>query len=1584
MEKKGDGGNLKNPPKEHDDIASGEAENVPTINSLRFKTGEDQPEQKGNSEGSKMTTSAAEITNTQDTNTNTNNALTKLWDDLNLNPNQNLTLKRARTIDNHTLGDDQLTSLDQLPNYIFNKLMIVDYHVREFITGEANPHQIRVESKSNDGSDDSSDEDDVLDISSMDALLAVFYCSDNFLRRYFAVKLSECQLSVPFLLPDPAAPSQNITMLLSALQNITKCWNSGSGPINAFVTEHPFPVVSFIRIGRPEMSKSSLINKIMSDGSTAHQYFFNSEVRGGGITRKIVHGLVELIWYLPGQDQEQTQYLQHEICFANLRGDAGMFKTQRDVLLKISSVVCIILPMIMKSPDETVKEIVTEIAQRKIKTILIFPQKIQDNEQKKDFKDLKETHDNKISLIVNKNKPKFLQRIQKNIQKNIQDVKPKSLADHAQDAREYGISFDDDQQVTQFGETVDNWLKDGIKKAKSRMKLQTHISKLAKLERKMHCPKSDGNTITTEEKEKIYQKIHKNEKAQKNSFESLDTNIRDSFNYFAMMNEFERNKALDRLKRQLNKMSLKHQAQNDQPENFSFGVEHIIRELAQLYQLSDFHTNDYAGAAADMLLSGQPLEILDGDSFYIPLRWFKAVFAKLEEKTKNAKIFVISVVGIQSSGKSTMLNTMFGLEFPVSAGRCTRGAFATLLPVSHSLKSASEFDFVLIVDTEGLRGSGDPLTREHDNELATFVIGLADVTIVNIMGENPSEMKEFLEIAVFAFLKMKLVQMKKISCRIVHHNVIALDANVKLKDKRSTLIESLDKMTKLAAIQEKCDDKYNKFNDIISFNENEDVFYLPSLLEGNPPMAPVNPKYGKYCQTIKRGITTLMCSKEIPRFSVSYFRNRVVMLWEAILKENFIFSFQNASEIRARTSLDEKYFTISTTVMDTGMAELKINIGITLENCSTRDEREKKWDEIESEIRKKAREFGDKMKEKMDAFFEKDEDNAILAKWREEIWKKIATEEKNQETKVMNECFKTYSYFQKLQDIEEERTSYEEKITAKAKVFSSTYKDEAPEKLEDLFEKAWLEWMKDVPLLQEKEIDIKEEMVSFLTKKYSVLLKTENIGNISIPVKGSVVIGINDLIYNMNLLTNLFNKRKTQRLCVLCAKQINKIVITKSLNYAKNASESGNGFTQHHLEELYYIVFTTIDEEATDCFNFKNSAKYNILQNAFAQSYNFFLKMHERFVKERDIRGNLEKQLKPSLARYCIGKIHPNKEQELVAISLFEVLKKQIDSALESAMGLIVTREVLKNNDFQSKGRFHAKVLIELMEKGEFASYIPYLDNPVEFLREKFMESIKDYCLSEILPFINSCFQEEVKKIREEVKSAILLANKGRESGDKKLTSWIDQFVENFTLLVVKKEMFVVAAIEDRNDVDVFIQTVDEKVKNHFETLTTRDVDLATIHIWCGSLNSLFEKMFSCQSICPFCNALCDESMPNHTTHSTKSHRPMGIFGIKNVTEKLSTNICTECVTGDKTFLNLDTLLEKHPYKEYRSVNDYYKSWEITGEKSLKSSLYWKWFMATFSKELAQKHDAKSDSPFSWKFISFKKAKEQLMDEYDL
>ncbi|CAL4149069.1 unnamed protein product, partial [Meganyctiphanes norvegica] len=194
----------------------------------------------------------------------------------------------------------------------------------------------------------------------------------------------------------------------------------------------------------------------------------------------------------------------------------------------------------------------------------------------------------------------------------------------------------------------------------------------------------------------------------------------------------------------------------------SLGLEHFMREIGQVYEASAHHKktdyfeklrNNLPFCAAELLIAGFPLEIMDGNASQMPMIWLEAVFDALTQKLDNKRVYVVSVLGIQSSGKSTLLNTMFGFNFAVSSGRCTKGLFAQLISVDEHLAKDLGFDHILVLDTEGLKAPelGNQ-KRWHDNELATLVIAMGDVTIVNLMGENTSEIEDILQISVHAFL----------------------------------------------------------------------------------------------------------------------------------------------------------------------------------------------------------------------------------------------------------------------------------------------------------------------------------------------------------------------------------------------------------------------------------------------------------------------------------------------------------------------------------------------------------------------------------------------------------------------------------------------------------------------------------------------------------------------------------------------------------------------------------------------------------------------------------------------------------------
>ena len=275
---------------------------------------------------------------------------------------------------------------------------------------------------------------------------------------------------------------------------------------------------------------------------------------------------------------------------------------------------------------------------------------------------------------------------------------------------------------------------------------------------------------------------------------------------------------------------------------------------------------------------------MDSDATNVPIIWVQAVFESLRKCIGDRKLFVLSVLGIQSSGKSTLLNTMFGLQFAVSAGRCTRGVYLQLVPVDKK-GSPVQFDHVLVVDTEGLRAPElGQQKHDHDNELATPVIGLGDVTFLNIKGENTADMRDVLQIAVHAFLRMRIVNHTlKLhqSCVFIHQNVPAVNAKEKMEHGLRKLQEDLDEMTKEAAYQENFVN-IKSFNEVIDYDGEKHVFYFSDLWHGDPPTAPANPGYSENVKKVREWLLEELAAKQKTFYTLSDMKLRIEDLWKGV------------------------------------------------------------------------------------------------------------------------------------------------------------------------------------------------------------------------------------------------------------------------------------------------------------------------------------------------------------------------------------------------------------------------------------------------------------------------------------------------------------------------------------------------------------------------------------------------------------------------------------------------------------------------------------------------------------------------------
>ena len=162
------------------------------------------------------------------------------------------------------------------------------------------------------------------------------------------------------------------------------------------------------------------------------------------------------------------------------------------------------------------------------------------------------------------------------------------------------------------------------------------------------------------------------------------------------------------------------------------------------------------------------------------------------------------------------MNTIFGLDFPVSNGRCTSGAYMLLVKVDESLREVLHCDYVAVIDSEGLMSRALSGRSDYDNELSTFMIGLSDLTVVFIKGEG-SEMQDVLSMAILAihaFLHMNITGEHQ-ACHFVHQKMGTVGVMTKVATEIDAFVRDLNEKTLTAAKDAGQVDCCNRFTDVL-------------------------------------------------------------------------------------------------------------------------------------------------------------------------------------------------------------------------------------------------------------------------------------------------------------------------------------------------------------------------------------------------------------------------------------------------------------------------------------------------------------------------------------------------------------------------------------------------------------------------------------------------------------------------------------------------------------------------------------------------------------------------------------------------
>lgn len=1524
-------------------------------------------------------------------------------------------------------------TFQDMPWHFLNKLLALNITARNTsLTSSLMDEQLHKENNKLDFSNIHEENLSEQSFNPLDVIYALLLCSDSFLQQEILLKMSMCQFALPLVLPP--CDNTKCTFLLWAMRDIVRKWRPQSlRDCKGFREESlaliPMPTISFVRLGSLSLSKSKILNEVLSPPQQYHDIFIHWDMKSGNFPRKLSDGLVEISWYFPG-GKENYELSPEPVAFANLRGDIHSHWLQFSFLTEISSAVFIYIEEISDRQYALLSSISTGKK-------FYFIVNSQTAHSQKTFKSLNTLTKNlKIdqSRILNKdrsiNDAMFVMKLQSAIERLVR-LSPKgiTLEEMAAIARELGIKVDEDcspcQSAKEYAKDITEKIKDVAQYKKEVMKLQGEPwKKLAKTEKELCRLHRQGKTHTEDYKCQLNNELLKIRSEQNKCdlsggmvtfIDGIGQLPKVEKQYFLKWLKFGLDSvARSSLSNLRDKYKEKSKDASSDPEDLaeldrqisenSLGVEHFVREMGQFYEAEcsmvkekkikeiERQFTKLPSIAADLLLEGFPLELIDGDASNIPLQWVTDVLTELDKKLGDqCRMVVITVLGVQSTGKSTLLNTMFGLQFSVSSGRCTRGAFMLLIKVKVKLRKRLGCDFILVIDTEGLKAP-ELMTLEdsyeHDNELATLVIGLSDITIINMAMENATEMKDILQIVVHSFLRMVRLG-KKPNCQFVHQNVSDISAYEQNMRDRKNLLDQLDKMTKAAARMEK-QNKEITFSDIMEYDPDKHNWYIPGLWHGVPPMAPVNLGYSENVHELKKYLFQFIeerVQKEAA-MKIPQFKEWVKSLWNAVKHENFIFSFRNSLVAEAYNQLSTEYsrwewaFRKEIHLWVTGKESV-------IQNQSSIDLNKSILHNLEAEAAQKLFTGEKTTLDSLQTYFESGAENLnLIERYREDFTNSthcLRNELENYVRRKWEETIRIKKGKDKLKDLQQVYLkTIEEKVV---RLLDDCRKRHCPledEELEREFEAMWAQTLEELPLNFSEKRNVAEDM-------YRQLIK-------DLKFRGSAMNVMIQTAHNLESGRQPFTLKKKHFQTRYFTDKIRELFgsdywnktddLVVSLTEACNNFVSGSrgDYDENYCRELLNMINERLQDKTTLKLKTSHCFEVDLKLHILWQASQDFQAMHEQYIRENDPRLGLV-IVKPQYAStfkdlYLQKDQCQKKAQDFCDLCLKPALKDHINNRL----GIDIVDDILTSRQakqYSSRMFFQYTILKELLQKSVCEDYVEYMIHYQAFVKRWIWNHILDhYKDSQALGDLEKNILFIIlKKIRN------ILTNSEDYCFDT-----ISTFLENFCQLlqedlVISKDSLQAIAFQNTSSIEEFSDNIllflTEVEQTIVSELNACEILAKFSKLTFSPQDELFKKVFGCGVQCPFCKVPCEAGGKKHEEHFATIHRPQGLGRMRNRdSQKLTSSLCSSQVASKRSFANSDTGGIFHLFSDYRS---FYPNWNIQPDPSISSSDYWKFVFKTFNEMLAEKYVAKpSDLPTDWKKLTEEQALESIKGVFNI
>ncbi|XP_071811054.1 interferon-induced very large GTPase 1-like isoform X2 [Apostichopus japonicus] len=355
----------------------------------------------------------------------------------------------------------------------------------------------------------------------------------------------------------------------------------------------------------------------------------------------------------------------------------------------------------------------------------------------------------------------------------------------------------------------------------------------------------------------------------------------------------------------------------------------------------------------------------------------------------------------------------------------------------------------------------------------------------------------------------------------------------------------------------------------------------------------------------------------------------------------------------------------------------------------------------------------------------------------------------------------------------------------------------------------------------------------------------------------------------------------------------------------------------------------------------------------------------------------------------------------------------------------------VKSDVFNLKRIFIGTVLRDLCVKSDYLGFAQFFENYDSFTEKWILDFIANEC--------NKCDNSMIRTLKIETilffttnAKKVLDETMGQfQSEAKNLKIWLKLFQKNLRIYCktccsvnTLDDIANLTEVQNFENFEDSMRIVLKQLKPQLEEsiILPYKGNMDETKTWLLSLPGeihieLAQIIKGCTEQCPFCGAVCENTLEGHEFHETELHYPGGLKGWRNVESmKLFIEVCTSAVAsqlryrspkadfrpysenkGDDwtwpmlvkvcTYAFASYMTSVSPKSDYRPYSEYkedYPTWNIPSKVD-EPNEFWKYIFNRFNRKFAKHYSCvEADIPEDWSTFTKREAIQSVEKAYDL